>query len=178
MSKEHDSTAITVPPVTTNLYVKYSSDTYTTREANADDEWDRGNTASNYDLEYISLAAESAYSTVTYPGEVKVGEKIYLLYAVYSTGDSFGHDKDACIELISVHKNLDIARFNYETIKNNTDESYGVQIELSQDNGQTWKMSPPWNGYLESLSYLKIAGFTVRGSDFSGSNGDWYEDIN
>lgn len=178
MSKARNSTAVTITPVTTDLYVKYNSDKYTTREADADDEWDRGNTTSKHVLEYISLAAESAYSTVTYPGEVKVGEKIYLLYAVYSTGDSFGHDEDACIELISVHKNLDVARFNYETIKNNTDKRYDVQLELSQDNGQTWKMSPPWNGYFESLSYLKIAGFTVRGQDFSGSNDDWYEDIN
>lgn len=178
MSKAHKQTAAPASPVTTDLYVKYTRDQYTTREAAADDEWDRGNTSSKYTLEYISLANDSAYSTVTYPGEVKVGEKLYLLYAVYSTGDSFGHDEDACIELISVHKNLDVARFNYETIKNNTDESYGVQIELSQDNGQTWKMSPPWNGYFESLSYLKIAGFTVRGEDFAGSNDDWYEDIN
>ena len=178
MSKVHKTTTVTVPPVTTDLYVKYNSNKYTTQEADTNDEWDRGNTASSHTLEYVSLATESAYSTVTYPGEVKVGEKIYLVYAVYSTGDSFGHDEDACIELISVHKNLDVARFNYQKVKDSVNKNYDFKLEISQDNGQVVPVSTPWNGYFESLSYVKVAGFTVHQSAPDGTNDDWYEEYN
>lgn len=168
-------------PVTTDLAVSYSTNSWTTRERNPDDEWDRDNTASEHTMQNICIAGQFNYPTITYPGVVEPGEKVYLVYAVYSTGDSFGHDEDRCVELVSVHKNIDVARENLQKIQASKDDDYTSKLVLSQDNGQTWTINPPWCGYFESLTYARVAGFTVlpagARSGFDSAE-DWYEDIN
>jgi len=167
-------------PVTTDLVVNYHSRSWVTRERDPDDEWDRDNTASEHTLESISIADGYGYSTITYPGEVTPGEKVYLVYAVYSTGDSFGHDDAARVELISVHKNLDVARWNLQRVQGSSGDDYTSKLVLSQDNGQTWTINPPWCGYFESLDYARVAGFTVLPAGASSnvnSAENWYEDI-
>lgn len=180
MAKNKNAASSVTQPVTTDLVVEYSTRSWITRERNSDDEWDRDDTESEHTLHGISIASKSSYNTVTYPGEIKPGDKIYLLYAVYSTGDSFGHDDCHCIEFISVHKDIDIARWNYNKLQVADKDDYSSQVLLSQDNGQTWKMTPPWCGYFESLDYVRVAGFTVlpEGTDSNfGSSEHWYDDI-
>ena len=168
-------------PVTTDLSVNYSTRTWNTRERNPNDEWDRADTASEHTLHSIAIASKSSYSTVTYPGIIQPGDKVYLLYAVYSTGDSFGHDDARCLELISVHKDLDVARWNHQKVEASQNDDYMTQLVLSQDNGQTWKMNPPWCGYFERLSYARVAGFTVLPEGANATSGgmdSWYDEIN
>lgn len=181
MAKSRKATAMPAP-VTTDLYVEYATRTSQTRDRDPSDSWDRGNTASEHTLKYVQLAKEGGYTSVTYPGLVVPGEKVYVLYAVYSTGDSFGRDEDRCIEFISVHKDMDIARFNYKQVKDSVKNSYGFTIDISQDNGQTVPLVCPWLGYFERLSYVKVAGFTVRDTapltETGNDEDDWYEDYN
>ena len=156
MAKKSSTEQVTDTPVSTDLAVNYRTTSWVTRERNPDDEWDRDNTASEHTLQSIMIAGQPGYSTLAYPGKVLPGEKVYLVYAVYSTGDSFGHDEDRCVELVSVHKNIDVARANLELIKNSHSNDYTHQLVLSQDNGQTWKISPPWCGYFETLYGAEI----------------------
>ena len=86
-------------PVSTDLAVYYTTREYVTRKRNPDDQWDRDNTRSEHAMQYITIAAQSSWNTVTYPGLVKPNDKVYLLFAVYSTGDSFGRDDGARIAL-------------------------------------------------------------------------------
>ena len=168
-------------PVTTDLAVHYKTREYVTRERNPDDQWDRDDTRSEHTMQYISIAKEGDWNTITYPGEVKPGDKVYLLFAVYSTGDSFGHDEDRSVELISVHKDLNCAKYNYKMLEGVNKDSYSAQVELSQDNGTTWKMNPPWCGYFERLSYARVAGFTVLPEGANATSGgmdSWYDEIN
>lgn len=172
----------TVTSVTTDLYVEYDTRTVRSRDRDPNDSWDRGNTHSEHTLKHIRIAKDGNYPCITYPGLVKPGEKVYLVYAVYSTGDSFGHDTDRCLELISVHKDIDIARFNYQKVKTSIAHDYNYTLEISQDNGQVVPVSCPWLGYFESLSLVKVAGFTVRDHAPENSDGsyddDWYDEYN
>ena len=169
-------------PSTTDLAVHYKTREYVTRERNPDDQWDRDDTRSEHTMQFISIAREGSWNTISYPGEVKPGDKVYLLFAVYSTGDSFGHDEDRSVELISVHKDLNCAKYNYKVLEGVDKDNYASSVVLSQDDGSTWKMSPPWCGYFESLSYLKVGGFTVQGADDvverNNNYESWYDEYN
>lgn len=183
MAKRKTVAKKTAQPVFTNLYVEYSTNTWVSRPRNSDDQWDRDDTVSEHTMKYISIAGDNSYPTITYPGVVEPGDKVYLVYAVYSTGDSFGHDESRCLELVSVHKNLDIAEWNYKQIVGSENDNYNTQLTLSQDNGLSWSMSPPWCGYFERLTYAKVCGFTVKPENFSYNddyfnNSGWYDDIN
>lgn len=91
------------------------------------------------------------YQSCPYPGELKEGDIVYVVYAVYSTGNSFGHQADGSFEFISVHKDETIAHDNARGLKE------GTQKFLKQDDGTetpyTWY---PWDGYFESLTYIQV----------------------
>ena len=119
-------------PVTTDLAVHYKTREYVTRERNPDDQWDRDDTRSEHTMQFISIAREGSWNTISYPGEVKPGDKVYLLFAVYSTGDSFGHDEDRSVELISVHKDLNYAKYNYKLLEGADKDNYSSSVRSEE----------------------------------------------
>lgn len=137
------------------LYVQTEKWTETTREPVSDDNWDRGDTHSTWSIDGIFLTPTGNYDTIETELDVVSGDKVYLVYAIYSDGDSFGHDSCNRMELLSVHKNEDMARRNAETIGNNHIIHY--------DDGRILKMSyVPWNGYFENLDSITYDSFIVK----------------
>lgn len=140
-------------------YVKLLADSWEeqTRNASSDDEWDRGDSHTTWSISGAELVSTHQYESVPYPGELKKGDVVYAVYVVYSTGDSFGHDSDARLEFISVHKDKAIAERNLAAI-----ESSQTPLEIHQDNGQAISMGyVPWEGYFESLSYARCEEFVL-----------------
>lgn len=152
----------------TKLYIDHTSYTMETSIPDPDDSWDRANTLTEHSVDGIRLDSNYGYGNYCYyPGEVKKGDKIYLLYAVWSTGDSFGHDVGYSIDFISVHKNIDIANSNanvLENIEEDINSSWETKWngKLMLDNGDEYKYHIGWLGYFESLDYIRVKEFIVK----------------
>lgn len=128
-----------------------------TRDPNPKDDWDRGDTITSYTLENV-LMGESTWYDLLYDGELSLGDAVHIVYAIYSTGDSFGHDTDGMIEFITAHRNLNVAKHNKVVAEscNNDNNDYTSSVMLTFDDGQSFRFTPPWNGYFESLSRVDI----------------------
>ena len=85
----------------TGLKVCYDEYCEVTREA-VRDEWDRDDTASTWSVGGLRLTEDYPDVSACFP--IKAGDIVYLLYVVYSTGDSFGHSEDGSISFVDVFK--------------------------------------------------------------------------
>lgn len=137
----------------------YSRDT---SEADPDDSWDRANTSTDHNITGFKAAPESEnkYYDVVVPFAPLFDEPYYLLYVVYSTGDSFGHDEGSGIEYIGFYKpsQLGIAQENERKIndftRNRNSGKYSVKLKSPE--GKEFDQSAPWVGYFESMDDLEI----------------------
>jgi hypothetical protein len=138
----------------------------TTRAPATDDRWDRGDTSTHWVVSGLRLT-NRAYGDVTADFEVKPGDVLYLVYAIYSTGDSFGRDTNARIEYITVHKDYEIAKANEQVLRGKTSSrnkrgDYEWSVNLQTDSGIVFPYHVPWLGYFESLSDIYIESYTVE----------------
>lgn len=86
------------------LYLSTSSHTIRTREPYSDDSWDRGDTDTSWHFGGISLAKPvGEYEYIEVDDDFDVTGNIYLVLAVWSTGDSFGNDNGACCEIFAAY---------------------------------------------------------------------------
>ena len=148
----------------TDLYkIEVINDSYIEHNGgyDPDDEWSRDSTTTTNDIRGIKIGS---YDLASHFKPIK-GEKYYLLYAEYNTGDSFGYD-DGVIEYIGLYEPKEQAQKQAELIKIHNDKyekdhkwtknesSYSLDIEMP--NGQVVKISAPWNGYFESLNFVDV----------------------
>lgn len=133
-----------------------------TRES-GDDGWDRGDTSTSHNIVGFHAAPESEnkYYDLAVPFNPKEDVTYYVLYAVYSTGDSFGHDSGSSVEYIGFYTEdeLDIANENMRKVENSTKDNDNWSVELKTPNGhKTFDQHTPWIGYFEHLDYVELAG--------------------
>lgn len=133
------------------IYLEDDEYTTTTREADTDDSWDRGSTATTHDFGGAFLGEKvrswGEYIEVA-DGEFEEGDTVHLVVAVYSTGDSFGNDDGACVEMISAHKEESNAIVAEGLVTHATGP-----VDLPDGYKLTYL---PWKGYFESLDYVTI----------------------
>lgn len=142
-----------------NIRVLYESHSCVTRERSSDDEWDRDDTRTEHTV--LGLEIGEDYHRLSIP-DARPGEMLHLVYAVYSTGDSFGHDADQCFEAILVHRDIDLANQNARALASISQEAgYGTQVRLAMDDGTVLPYTLPWLGYFESLSFVEVASFEL-----------------
>lgn len=154
--------------------VQTNSNCETDREPDPDDSWDRGNTSTTWTVEGIKLLGTEDHSygyrcnhSVDIDWEPKKGKLYHLLYAVYSTGDSFGHDAGACFETIGLYKSRHIAEENEKRLREGKPSKkapiYGTHVMLKMEG--TVKLHPysrPWDGYFESLDCLEVVSLNLN----------------
>jgi hypothetical protein len=141
-------------------YLDLDANSYTheTTVPDPTDKWDRASTSTSWDVNGLILKEKDAYKALPCADDVKQGDEFYVVYAVYSTGDSFGHDEGASLEFISYHKNPDLAFENKKAMESHSDG----QIQIKLDNGETVQRYCPWDGYFECLDYVQVDKFMVR----------------
>lgn len=97
----------------------------------------------------------------------EVGKTYHLLFCIYSTGDTFGHDEQACFEAIGVYEDKAVAYENEQRLRTGhplVKGQYGSQCVLLKLEG-TEKQVPynrPWDGYFESLDRLEVMSFELE----------------
>lgn len=139
------------------LKLETHSETHDTTTPDPDDRWDRASTSTSWSVHGLTLHDKDTYDAVINYLEAKEGDEVYALYAVYSTGDSFGHDASGQLEFINVfatYKDAERARDSLAT-SNVYLLSNGQEISLGYK---------PWDGYFESLDYMEIDRFVVNGN--------------
>jgi hypothetical protein len=166
----------------TGLKVSHEVYCITTRERNPDDRWSGEDTSSTHSVDGLSLAKE--WPDVTAPFFVKPGDVVYLLFAVYSSGDSFSHHENGSIIYIDVFKTHAKAEKAAQTIREHANWYKGLHsrwepmtnkqrkalakkyksehsVEIVRENGKKIDVYANWNGYFESLSYIEVSSCTV-----------------
>ncbi len=89
--------------------------------------------------------------------EVEVGMKVYVVYGIYSMGDSFG-SSEGNGEVIHVFKDEALAKDAVKVIEANKNlTSFNIKI----DNNETRKIHVPWGGYFEVFNHADYGEFIV-----------------
>ena len=140
-------------------------DEYTTNLGgyDPDNRWTRDSTDREITITGIEIV-DKCFDTVC-QDDVVIGDQVGLLWATYSTGDSFGEDggQTEFIQVLPLSK-MHILKQNAETIMsaNNADSQ---SVKLLDAYGETYKMGCPWYGYFENLQSIYIDRLTVGSSD-------------
>jgi hypothetical protein len=99
-------------------------------------------------------------------GKANAGDTVWLVYAVYSTGDSETFRRDGAIEFVSVHRDEQVARKNAQALADlDEDAMWGTKIPLALDTGEEIQYLVPWCGYFEHLSYVQCEPFVIAPSN-------------
>lgn len=144
-----------------------------TRYSDPDERWDANDTCSSHNILGIEeVKNEHDYSDLTLPFEIEKSKE-YLLYCVYSTGNSFGRSEHSEIEHIGLYKTEEEAKYNQKQIdkhyQNYTDDHVkfdenSYNVNLKNEIGTEYKLCAPWCGYFESLSYSEILPLSLEKS--------------
>ena len=134
-----------------------------TEEANPNDSWSRDSTYEDHNIEGIRVV--DGYYDLEVGFEVEPGRDYWLLYGIYSTGDSFGTD-DGRIEFVDLYEDRLVAEENAKRLRKHNDEGEGFSCELVHESGKDFQFHVPWKGYFERLSYLEVQPVRVGGSRF------------
>lgn len=146
--------------MTTELWLTCSAYTEVTQEANIEDSWSRDSTATSWTFDNLSVTRPiygfSELASADF--EVKPGDVVHVVVAVWSTGDSFGHDEGAQCEVFGVYKDLEKAKACEEALEKATE----YELIIKTESGKTLKLHCPWHGYFESLDYVQVLTMTVQ----------------
>lgn len=148
---------------------------YVTRRARDDDEWDQDDIAYTHTVLGVRTFDEGEpqyYTGVTVPFQVLNDKEYYLVYVVYSTGDSFHHE-EGCVHYVDLFETLSKAEALAKIIETHYSFSYKAQrwadkevkppkgyneyqISYLNEAGEEISTHVPWTGYFESLTNIVI----------------------
>jgi len=151
--------------------LKVLYDVHTTNMGGNDPDEHYSRDSTDTDITINGLSIVDNYFDTVCQDDISDGEQVGLLWATYSTGDSFGTDRGQCefIQALSLSK-MHILKQNAETIMSaNEAKSSSSSVQLLDAYGETYKMGCPWYGYFENLQSVDIKVFTV------GSSGQHWE---
>lgn len=145
--------------MSTDLYLTYDKWTEVTRVAQRD-EWDRDDTCSSWTFNSVYAKSPNEWTSrdwFKHPTAVKPGDEVHLVIAVYSTGDSFGHDECGSMQIVASYDSYEKAAAAANIVE--TGRPYEIVLEDGSVYADTF---PAWTGYFESLDYVTVESFRVK----------------
>ena len=139
----------------TELFLKTKSYTDITRRA-TEPEWDRDDTSTSWTFGPIYLQDRGSCENFQTNFDVKAGDVVYVVVAVWSTGDSFGHDDGSCSEVFGSFKTYEEAEKFKTELENVSTKDYDFTFKIGDRD-----VYVPWVGYFESLDYVEIVSGSV-----------------
>lgn len=140
------------------IHVLHDSYCEVTRECDPDDSWGRDSTSTSHSVTGLRLVARDTHDSVSVEFEPEKGKIYHVLYAVWSTGDSFGHDEGLRFEVLGVYKNRKVAEQNEKRLR---EGSGNVRLKM-EGREDTHEYYTPWSGYFESLDTLEVLSFVLN----------------
>lgn len=123
----------------------------------------------HHDISGLIPVEEGCYFDMVVPFDLVKGQDYFLVYGIYSTGDSFSNTSGK-LQLVDVYTTREKAERCVKSLvehyafytnppkkirgKNRQYNEYGVCIK--DDMGVKYKFGVPWTGYFESLSGVEI----------------------
>ncbi len=145
-----------------NIKIDKTSRQHVTREADPNERWDGDDTDWEHDIHGFSVSGEKDYWDFVMKNDPK-GKTLYLVYALYSTGDSFHHEENV-ICLVGLYEDesdaiavVDAIELDY---KKNEDSFEPVKVKLPKKGVEETIATSTWKGYFESLSSINIEPVT------------------
>lgn len=117
-------------------------------------------------LESVSCAA--AVPDVVSVHDLKSGDRAYLVWAEWSTGDSFGHGDRSSVEAIGLFVDRKCAQELKDGLEatdkyGNYQSSKNVSYKIKTTDGQLFECGfAPWAGYFESLDAVHIDSVDIE----------------
>lgn len=145
------------------IRVLYNEYTEVTRVADSDDEWNRDDTSTTYSIGNVRVVPEREWFDFPVGFTPERGESYWLVYVVYSTGDSFGYDENGGIEFIDLYRTLEEAQAVVDAIEENDRGANEYSIPIRNSVGDEYNLScSAWTGYFENLTYAEARQVTVE----------------
>lgn len=139
----------------TNIRILECTRTQETSTPDSDDKWDRADTSTSHDIKGFEISEKYFDLTIDFTPEY--GIVYFLLYGVYSSGDSFGHDAGYGIEFLGLYEKHKTADLNLKRVEALTVGTRPApRVTLLTDFGIDYEIYVPWFGYFERLDYLRI----------------------
>lgn len=150
--------------------VEVQTTSYITQDADPDDSWDRPNTAQDIVGWRAVKVEDNAKTNEDYYGEresltVEVdddSDEVFVVYAVYSTGDTFGNDSGQ-VQIADAFDDEATAWELYDEFKKFDSTGYGRNDVVPFDfHFKDKQYYIPWAGYFEHLERLGVEPVRVR----------------
>ena len=148
--------------------------TYVTRQSDPNDSWDQDDTGTSHNIVGIEIATVGGYYDISVPFDIEQGKEYFLVYGIYSTGDSFHHEEGSityvdlfqthekameCVHRLEEHHRVHVGLETYYPNKKREKPPKGYvdyTCVLMDDSEKEYKFHVPWHGYFERLSSLEV----------------------
>jgi hypothetical protein len=140
------------------------------RERDPNDQWSGQDTDSHHTIDGIFLTPEYRFPDVVSEIPIEKGKQYFLVYALYSTGDSFSHDS-GCLFYIDLFDKIEKAEkckqsvfAHYRNYKDDAEyhgEAHCRQAGYESPTQGMKTVHVPWIGYFESLQEIIITPVQV-----------------
>lgn len=152
------------------IHLLYDKFVEVTREGDENDPYDIDDTYTEWKILGLSLTPPeknslSLYYTSTEVGFTPTKNKLYyVVYVIYSFGDSFSWEECGNLTLIDVYETLQEAEATKKAILDHyhTDDDKRKELIYTLSNGEKiTEERPPWVGYFEKLNMVEIIPCTL-----------------
>lgn len=114
-----------------------------------------GSWEESYSNSFSKLKKVSEYPDVVTSLDINVGDGVFVVWAQYSTGDSFGTSYCGEVETIGVFKEYHCACELAAAIEL-SDKNESSSVKVTTSDGQVFEYYTPWSGYSENLVSVEI----------------------
>lgn len=139
-----------------------------------EDRWSRDSTETSWDVYGAGKTVPSGYRVFDSMC-TRLRGKLYAVYAIWSTGDSFGSDSCAEFEIVWIYDNekqalavIDLIKEHAAWYRKKDDLYLSCSVEqkfpmvnIPLHDGETMGINAPWNGYFERLEDVACVSFEL-----------------
>jgi hypothetical protein len=130
-----------------------------------DREWGSWEETWENHLDGVSLDKDRFYYPESVPTDFEVakGDIVYVVWAEYSGGNSFGMGDRNHTDVIHIFKDQDLAWNAYRILISPVGEEYkNWTVKFKSDSDKEISYCRPWLGYFESLDDVRVAQAIVE----------------
>jgi hypothetical protein len=153
------------------IWLKVTDNSWTevTRERNPNSRWDADDDYTSHNFTGLTIAGDHGDVPVNFP--VAIDDVLFVICAIYDSGNSFGTQRGAYTEFVSAHKDMKIAKENLNRLEDwakaieagqNKWSNGGFRVKIVQDDGTEMDYMPPWGSMFSGLESLEIEALIVK----------------